>query len=149
MPITHQAQVVQLTAAADHSGKEGCFVAISAGKAALTTAHSTAADTFGVIISGSPKDVQEVIALPGHSGIVEVALHSGASTVTVGTRLYLGASGTVTTGETGTLVAIALANGTAGHLVEARLVEPADVAAVEDVGGDGGGGDDGGEPGQD
>lgn len=141
MPITHQAQVVQLPAAADHSGKEGCFVAISSGKAALTASTATADTVFGVIVSGSPKDVQEVIALPGHSGIVEVALHSGASNVTVGTRLYLGASGTVTTGESGTLVAIALANGTAGHLVEARLVEPADVAAAED-GGDGG---DGGE----
>lgn len=137
MPITHQAQVVQLTAAADHSGKEGCFVAISSGKAALTTANSTAAETFGVIVAGAAKDGQDVIALPGHSGIVEVSLHSGASTVTVGTRLYLGASGSVTTGESGTLVAVALANGTAGHLVEARLVEPADIAEADEE--DGGG----------
>lgn len=138
MAITHQAQVITLEANADLA--EGTFVKLTNGKAANTAGTATAADVVGVVEEGVTKGWGATVVLPGHQGIVQVALHSGASTVGVGTRLYLGASGTVTTGTSGTLVAIALAPGTAGHLVEARLVEPADVAAAEDSGSGGSGG---------
>lgn len=128
MAITHQAQVISLTANADLA--EGTFVKVSSGKAANTAANTAAGDVLGVVEEGVTKDWEATIVLPGHHGIVQVALHSGASTVGVGTKLYLAANGTVTTGTSGTLVAEALEPGTAGKLVEARLLEPATVAAA-------------------
>lgn len=133
MAIYHQHQVVRLTAAADLSGSEGCFVTVngSAGTVALATASSTPAQVFGLLAdaggAGAPVDV----VLPGHAGIVGVRLHSGTSAVVPGDRLSVAANGQVTkAGSSGTLVAVALAAGSAGQMIEARLVEPVALASA-------------------
>ena len=132
MAIYHQHQVVRLTAAADLSGSEGCFVTVngSAGTVSPATASSTPAQVFGLLVdvgaAGAPVDV----VLPGYAGIVGVRLHSGTSAVVPGDRLSVAANGQVTkAGASGTLVAVALAAGSAGQMIEARLVEPVALAA--------------------
>lgn len=126
MAIYHQFQSVRLTAGADMSTCEGCFVTVdgATGTATLTTASTTPDKVYGVLdgvdVKGRPVDV----ILPGCSGIVGAKLHSGSAAVVPGDRLVLGANGTVTKGTSGTLVAVAVGSGTAGNLVKARLVQP-------------------------
>lgn len=126
MAIYHQCQVVRLTAPADLSANEGCFLTAAG---ALTTASTAPDKVLGVADSvgeaGQPVD----ILLPGHTGIVGVKLHASSPAVSIGDRLVLAASGAVAKGSSGTLVAVALAAGKGGKLIEARLVEPTALAA--------------------
>ena len=132
MAIYHQTQVVTRTAGADLTECEGCFVKLSSGKVVLTTGSSTADEVFGLLHTTDVKDATVNVILPGHPGIVGVKLHSSASGVVDGTALTLAASGTATAAAEGdVVVAVALATGTAGELVEARLVEPVAPAAAE------------------
>lgn len=131
MAIYFQSQVVSRTAGADLSNAEGCFVKLSSGKVVLTTASSTADEVYGLLHSTDVKDATVNVILPGHPGIVGVKLHSSAAGVVDGTPLTLAASGTATAAAEGdVIVAVALATGTAGELVEARLVQPVSPAAA-------------------
>lgn len=122
MAIYHQSQVVTATAGADLTNAEGCFVKLSSGKVVLTAATDSAA-IFGLVHCGDAADKTVDIILPGHSGIVGMLLHSSASSVAVGTKLALAASGTVkNAGSSDTAVAVALAAGSAGELVPARFI---------------------------
>lgn len=131
MAIYHQTQVVARTAGADLTECEGCFVKLSSGKVVLTTGSSTADEVFGLLHTTDVKDATVNVILPGHPGIVGVKLHTSATGVVDGTPLTLAASGTATAAAEGdVVVAVALATGTAGELVEARLVEPVAPAAA-------------------
>lgn len=134
MAIYHQTQVVARKAGADLTESEGCFVKLSNGAVVPTTASSTADEVYGLVHSGDASGETVDIILPGHPGIVGVKLHSSATGVVDGTPLTLAANGTAkTAGDGNVVVAVALASGTAGELVEARLVEPvAPAAEVED-----------------
>lgn len=122
MAIYHQTQVVPVTAGANLTECEGCFVKLSSGKAVLTAASDTAATIYGLVHSGDAADKTVDIILPGHSGIVGMMLHSSATNVANGTGLALAANGTVkNAGSNDTVVAVALAAGTAGELVAARF----------------------------
>lgn len=122
MAIFFQHQVVPVTAGADLSDAEGCFVKLSGGKAVVTTA-SDAANIFGLLHSAAPAEDTVSVILPGHSGIVGMRLHSTATGVETGTKLALAANGTVkNAGGSDTPVAVALAAGTPGELVEARFI---------------------------
>lgn len=123
--ITHQTLVVRRPAGADLSEKEGCFVKLSAGKLQLTGGEDKAADVFGLLTDPAEENRPCDVALPGFAGIVGVRV-SGA--VADGDRLALDADGAVKKAEeTAVVVAVALGGGESGALVEARLVEPADV----------------------
>lgn len=126
MAVYHKNQAVRLTAGADLSASEGCFVQVdgAAGTVTLTAASTTPDKVFGLLESVDSKDRPVDIVLPGFSGIPGVRLHSGCAAVVPGDRLVLAANGTVTKGSSGTLVAIALAPAAAGQLVKARLIEP-------------------------
>lgn len=126
MAIYHQMQVVRLTAGADLSACEGCFVTVdgATGTANLTAATTTADKVYGVLDGVDVKDRPVDVILPGCAGLVGVKLHSGCAAVVPGDRLVLAANGTVTKGSSGVFVAVAVAAGTAGNLVEARLVQP-------------------------
>lgn len=126
MAIYHQNQVVRLVAGADLSACEGCFVTVDgASNTATLTTGSTAADkVYGVLDGVDVKDRPVDVILPGCAGLVGVKLHSGSAAVVPGDRLVLAANGTVTKGSSGVFVAVAVAAGTAGNLVEARLVQP-------------------------
>ncbi len=124
--ITHQAQVVRRPAGADLSANEGCFVKLAEGKLQLTSAEDKAKDVFGVLTDPAEAAGPCDVALPGFAGIVGVRV---SADVADGDRLALDADGAVKkAGESGTVVAVALQAGKTGALVEARLVEPADVA---------------------
>ena len=123
--ITHQTLVVRRPAGADLSASEGCFVKLSAGKLQLTSAQDKAADVFGLLTDPAEADRPCDVALPSFAGIVGVRV---SSAVADGDRLALDADGAVKKAEeTATVVAVALGSGESGSLVEARLVEPADV----------------------
>ncbi len=126
MAVYHKNLALRLTAGADLSTSEGCFVQVdgAAGSVTLTAASTTPDKVFGLLESVDVKGHPVDIVLPGFAGIPGVRLHSGCAAVVPGDRLVLAANGTVTKGSTGTLVAVALAAGTAGQLVEARLLEP-------------------------
>lgn len=128
--IYHQTQTMRLTAGADFTEKEGCFVTLASGKAALTAANTAASAVFGVLHAVDEADAPVDVILPGHSGIVAVRLHTSNAAIAVGDSLVLAASGTVNKGSTGTRVAVALqaAAANSGKLIEARLVEPAAIA---------------------
>lgn len=131
MAIYHQFQSVRLTAGADLSSCEGCFVTVdgATGTANLTAATTTPDKVYGVLDGVDVKDRPVDVILPGCSGIVGAKLHSGSAAVVPGDRLVLAANGTVTKGTSGTLVAVAVGSGTAGNLTPARLVQPSTLAA--------------------
>lgn len=124
--IYHQTQTVRLTAGADLKEKEGCFVTLTGGKAALTAAGTAADAVFGLLHAVDEANCPVDVILPGHAGVVGVRLHASNSAVAMGDTLVLAASGTVNKGSTGTKVAVALqaAPASSGRLIEARLVEP-------------------------
>lgn len=126
MAIYHQFQSVRLTAGADLSSCEGCFVTVDGanGTATLTTAATTPDKVYGVLDGVDVKERPVDVILPGCSGIVGAKLHSGSAAVVPGDRLVLGANGTVTKGSSGTFVAVAVGSGTAGNLTPVRLVQP-------------------------
>lgn len=124
--IYHQTQTVRLTAGADLTEKEGCFVTLAGGKAALAAANTAAPAVFGLLHAVDGADCPVDVLLPGHAGIVGVRLHASNAAVSPGDTLVLAAAGTVNKGSTGTKVAVALqaAPASCGRLIEARLVEP-------------------------
>lgn len=112
-------------AGADFSEKEGCFVKLAEGKLQLTSGEDKAKDVFGVLTDPAEADGTCDVALPGYGGIVGVSV---TGEVADGDKLALDADGKVKkAGETAVVVAVALEAGS-DCLVEARLVEPVDVA---------------------
>lgn len=117
--------VVALTPAADHTGKEGYFVELTAGEASIV--NSAADVPFGVITEGyNPDKGNDSIAVSagGFAGTVKVKL-SGA--VTKGDFLTVAADGTVVTDDGAgarVQVAQALEDGAADELIEAVIFKP-------------------------
>ena len=124
--IARDNAILALTPAADHTGKEGYFVELTGGEAAIVNAATDV--PHGVILEGFPvagaaKD-SIAISAGGFSGTVKVKL-SGA--VSNGDLLELAADGTVVA-DSGAgarvLVAQALEDGADEELIEAVLFKP-------------------------
>lgn len=116
--------IVPMSPAADQTGKEGYFVKVSSGKAAIVSAVTDV--SVGVIMYGENTDGQSAIGIPGAlAGTVRVKL--GAAVTAIGTKLQLKADGSVIP-DAGTgdrvLVAKALETGAENELIEAALIEP-------------------------
>jgi len=123
--------ILPLTPNESHALKEGYFVELSSGKAAIVNAATDV--PFGVILKGEGTDGQDSIAIPhGFSGTVEVKLDGTPGTVVVGTVLTVTATGTVKA-DPGSgdrvQVAVALQAGAADELIEAALIKPVSIAA--------------------
>lgn len=120
--------IIPLTPAADHTDKEGYFVELSSGNAAIVNA--TTDIPLGVILEGRPTTGKDSIAISagGLSGTVKVKVKgSSPGTIALGTLLQLHSDGTVLA-DAGTgarvLVAQALEAGAADELIEAVLFKP-------------------------
>jgi hypothetical protein len=119
---TRDQAIISITPAADHTDKEGYFVVISAGKAAVTTSATVV--PAGVIIDGSVAAGQDSVALMNFGGTVRV---KAAGAVTAGDLLQIRTDGAVETDDASgarTLVARALEDGIATELVDAALIGP-------------------------
>ena len=114
--------IISITPAADHSDKEGYFVVITAGKAAVTTSATVV--PAGVIIDGAVAAAQDSIALMNADGTYRVKV-TGA--VAAGDLLTIRTDGTVETDDGAgarTIVARAIEDGITGELVDAALIGP-------------------------
>lgn len=116
--------IIPMTPAADQTGKEGYFVEVSSGEAAVVNAATDV--PLGVILYGEDTDGQSAIGIPGAlAGTVRVKL--GGAVTAIGTKLQLEADGTVIA-DAGSgarvLVAKALETGAEDELIEAALIEP-------------------------
>lgn len=123
--IARESQVLALTPTADHTGLEGYAVKNSSGSAALTSGVTDV--PIGVIVEGTTTSGKDSVALVGFAGTVKVKLHSSPGTVNAFTFLEVSATGAAkaASATTGNIVfAQALEAGSAGELIEARLVEP-------------------------
>ncbi|MCH5285255.1 MAG: hypothetical protein J1E42_06610 [Akkermansiaceae bacterium] len=129
MAVYHQHLTVARPAGEDFAPEaEGCFVTLGD-----TGVQLAAADTAPEAVYGVLTDVAEelgkscTVATPGFSGTVGVRLAADAKD---GDQLALTEGGAVKPAENGaTVVAVALANGVIGKLVEARLAQPYAAAA--------------------
>jgi len=115
--------IIPLTPAVDHSEKEGYFVKLSSGEAAVVTSATDL--PFGIILDGEDTDGKDSIAVcGGNAGPVEVKLNG---TVSMGDYLQLESDGTVIENAGSgarVLVAIALSDGVAEELIPAILLTP-------------------------
>jgi len=118
----HQKAIVRRPAAVDLTGKEGCFVTLTAAGVTPADAKTAPASVYGLLNSCTDEAGAGVsVILPGCDGI-HAALASGA--VADGDRLVLAAGGAVAKGSAGTAVAVALGAGASGDLVPVRIIEP-------------------------
>ena len=116
--LTRDTAIFALTPNADQTGKEGYAVKISAGKAAISTAHN---GNFGVILDGEATTGKSTIAsMAGASGTVKVKL---SGTVALGGLLMVHTDGTWKAHtSTNNVSGVAMEAGTATELIEAALV---------------------------
>jgi len=133
--IVKNSQIIPVTPAADHSGKDGYFVDIASGEAAISTDATVA--PFGVITEGfsnTNAPAKDSIATPGFGGTVKVKI-TGTSpgTIVLGTKLTLAAEDGTVMADAGSgarvIVAEALESGSGEELIEARLIEPQVIAS--------------------
>ena len=117
--------LVDLTAAADHSGLEGYFVEVVSDEASVCDAATDI--PYGVIVTGAEADAEDRLALSGSGLIAPVMLTTTPGTVGPGTFLVLHTDGT-TLADPGTgarvRVARAVAAGTGDAVVQAVLIDP-------------------------
>ncbi len=119
--------IIPIEPAADHTGKEGYFVDLSSGKAAISETATVA--PFGVIVEGQPTTGKDSVALPGVTGSVMVKITGTTpGSIVKGSYLVLAAEDGTVKLDPGSaarvVVAQALEAGAANELIEARLVEP-------------------------
>ena len=107
-------------ASTDLTGKEGYAVVFNSGLDLAATANL--ASTLGVITNGGATE-SDIAVCGAYGGVVRVKV---AGAVTVGAKLAVGNGGTFTayTSGAGTVVAVALQDGSADELVEAALLTP-------------------------
>lgn len=133
MAVYHQYLTVARPAGEEFAPEaEGCFVTLGDTGVQAATAATTPAAVYGVLTDVAEDQGKPcTVATPGFSGTVGVRLAADAKD---GDQLALTDGGAVKPAENGaTVVAVALANGVSGKLVEARLVQPyaaADIAAL-------------------
>jgi len=126
--IARNNAVMPYPPAADHTGKEGYFVELSGGEAAIC---DSAADVpFGLILTGAPVTGHDAVAVAagGFTGTVKVKVTGTTpGTIVAGTKLTLVAGGTVKA-DAGSgarvQVAQALEPGAADELIEAVIFPP-------------------------
>ena len=113
--------IIALVPSADHSEKEGYFVNLVSGLAALVSATTDL--PIGVILEGEGTDGQDSIALQNFGGIVSVKV---VGTATAGADGQLNNDGSVKDDTSGTRVVVCrfLESGTTGALVKAVLYRP-------------------------
>jgi hypothetical protein len=119
---------IELTAAADQTGKEGYFVEIDANQAA-SVCNNLFDFPFGVILTGAAEGGASLVAIcaGGFAGTVRVKLNATPGTVKIGTHLQLAADGTAKADAgagSRNLVAQALEAGGANALILAALYRP-------------------------
>ena len=130
MAVYHQFLTVRRPAGQDFEPEaEGCFVVLEDGAVGPAAADTKPEEVYGLLTDVAEEAGKAChIALPGCSFIVGVR---AAEDVTDGAPLALTEGGKVKPAEDGaTIVAVALADGTSGKLVEARLVQPYKAAGV-------------------
>lgn len=127
--LVKQNAIVSITPSADHSEKEGYFVKLVAGLAALCSA--TTDIPFGVIIDGEVVTAQDSIAVgAAYPGIVTVKLSAAPGDVVAGSRLTLNADGSVSLDDGAgprVIVAVAIESGAADELIQAVLIRPVSI----------------------
>lgn len=123
--IVRKQPIIPLTPAADHRGKEGHFVVLTAGNAAIS-ATSASDIPLGVIIDGENTDGKDSVLLcDGGAQTVRVKLGAAATAGTYGT--LHATDGTVCDDPgSGARVRVCrfLEDGSADELVEAVLITP-------------------------
>jgi hypothetical protein len=127
--LARASSIIPITAAADHTGKEGYFVEIATGKAAVVNAATDI--PLGVIVQGDVADGKDSIAVPGGlAGTVKVKL--GGDVTAIGAFLTVTADGDVIA-DAGSgarvQVARALETGADTELIEAVLINPVSIAS--------------------
>ena len=127
MAIAREQALVRLPnkASTDLTGKEGYAAVYDSGLALAATANL--ANTLGVITNGGAAET-DIAVCGAYGGVVRVKV---AGSVTCGAKLAVGNGGTFTayTSGAGTVVAVALQDGSADELVEAALLTPITFAA--------------------
>ena len=131
--ITHQELIVVRLAGADLSESEGCFVTCTEGTVNLTAAATKPAEVYGLLDTCNTEGGRVSVCLPGFHGQPVARLSSGTEEVQDGDTLVLADNGEVAKGTSGTAVAKALANGSAGELIPVRMIEPCDAASIATV----------------
>ena len=124
MAVYHQfLTIVRPAGTAFEPSAEGCFVTLDSPFVQLATATTKPADVYGLLTDVAEEEGMNcTIATPGFSGTVGVRLAADAKD---GDQLALAEGGAVVPAKDGnTVVAVALADGVSGKLVEARLVQP-------------------------
>lgn len=117
--------IVSLTAAADHTGKEGYFVEVASGDASISNAATDI--PYGVILAGAAAEADDTLAVSGSGLIAPVMLAAEPGTVGAGTYLVLHTDGTAKADPgSGDRVQVArsVEDGTGGALVRAVLINP-------------------------
>lgn len=130
MAVYHQHLTVARPAGEDFAPEaEGCIVTLGDTGVQLAAAATTPAEVYGVLTDVAEEQGKPcTVATPGFSGTVGVRLAADAKD---GDQLALTEGGAVKPAENGaTVVAVALANGVSGKLVEARLVQPYAAAGI-------------------
>lgn len=133
MAVYHQFLTVRRPAGQDFEpAAEGCFVVLNENSVTLASADTKPEKVYGLLTDVAEEAGKAChLALPGFSGIVGVRV---AADVTDGDPLALTVGGAVKPAENdGTIVAVALASGTSGKLVEARLVQPCKATGLSAV----------------
>lgn len=131
--ITHQELIVVRYAGADLSESEGCFVTCTEGTVNLAAATTKPAEVYGLLDTSNTEGGRVSVCLPGFHGQPVARLSASTDEVQDGDTLVLADNGAVAKGTSGTAVAKALDNGSAGELIPVRLIEPCDAAAITTV----------------
>lgn len=124
--IVYSDSILPYPAAVNLDGSEGCFVTLTEAGAVTPAAADTAPDEVHGILHSTTDEVGAKVAviLPCWNGICGASVAAGSDPVKPGDRLVLAAGGQVTTGATGTVVAVAVKPAAAGERVPVRLVDP-------------------------
>lgn len=131
--ITHQELIVVRYAGADLSESEGCFVTCTEGTVNLTAAATKPAEVYGLLDTCNTEGGRVSVCLPGFHGQPVARLSASTDEVQDGDTLVLADNGAVAKGTSGTAVAKALDNGSAGELIPVRMIEPCDAAGITAV----------------